>query len=183
MQSPNDFFQMPFVSAITREISRHYLQAAGRTADAAALDWQPQLAPFPHPELSPGNAGYVLPPFIFVACMFATISFLSAVVSEKESGLRQALQTMGLQQGSYWISWWLFEALMAAMTAWVIIAFGEQQRRAEADAVDCAGTRPCMQGTAALEQCVAGTCNCLQACCDLGKCLLLQVPSCSWTCS
>lgn len=125
VQSPNDFFQMPFMSAIAREISRHYLEAAGRSSEAAALTWQPQLAAFPHPQLSPGNAGYILPPFIFVACMFATISFLGVVVSEKESGLRQALQTMGLQQGSYWLSWWLFEALMAAITAWAIIAFGK----------------------------------------------------------
>lgn len=57
--------------------------------------------------------------------MFATISFLAVVVSEKESGLRQALQTMGLQQGSYWLSWWLFEAVMAAITAWCIIGFGK----------------------------------------------------------
>lgn len=125
VQSPNDFFQMPFISAIAREISRYQLQTAGRSADAAALDWSPKLAAFPHPQLSPGTAGYVLPPFIFVACMFATISFLAVVVSEKESGLRQALQTMGLQQGSYWLSWWLFEALMAAITAWCLIAFGE----------------------------------------------------------
>lgn len=125
VQSPNDFFQMPFISAIAREISRNYLSASGRHADAAALEWQPQLAGFPHPQLSPGNAGYILPPFIFVACMFATISFLAAVVSEKESGLRQALQTMGLQQGSYWLSWWLFEAVMSAVTAWCLIGFGE----------------------------------------------------------
>jgi hypothetical protein len=135
VQSPNDFFQMPFMSAIAREISRHYLQAAGRTAEAANLDWQPQLAPFPHPQLSPGSAGYILPPFIFVACMFATISFLSVVVSEKESGLRQALQTMGLQQGSYWVSWWLFEALMAAVTAWVLIAFGKEQCAVRREAI------------------------------------------------
>lgn len=124
VQSPNDFFQMPFMSAVAREISRHYLETAGRAAEAATLQWQPQLAMFPHPQLSPGTAGYILPPFIFVACMFATISFLAVVVSEKESGLRQALQTMGLQQGSYWLSWWLFEAVMAAITAWCIIGFG-----------------------------------------------------------
>lgn len=137
VQSPNDFFQMPFMSAIAREISRHYLQAAGRIAEAANLDWQPQLAPFPHPQQSPGSAGYILPPFIFVACMFATISFLSVVVSEKESGLRQALQTMGLQQGSYWVSWWLFEALMAAITAWILIAFGKQQCAEQASSCFC----------------------------------------------
>ena len=125
VQSPNDFFQMPFMSAIAREISRHYLESAGMAAQAAALEWQPQLALFPHPQLSPGTAGYILPPFIFVACMFATISFLAVVVSEKESGLRQALQTMGLQQGSYWLSWWLFEAVMAAITAWCLIGFGK----------------------------------------------------------
>jgi hypothetical protein len=125
VQSPNDFFQLPFMSAIAREISRHYLDAAGRSADAAALQWGPQLAPFPHPQLSPGTSGFILPPFIFVACMFATISFLAVLVAEKETGLRQALQTMGLQQGSYWLSWWLFEAVMAAITAWVLIGFGE----------------------------------------------------------
>jgi hypothetical protein len=127
VQSPNDFFQMPFMSAIAREVSRYYLAAAGKVEEAATLQWQPQMAAFPHPQLSPGTAGYILPPFIFVACMFATISFLGVVVSEKESGLRQALQTMGLQQGSYWLSWWLFEALMAAVQSWIIIAFGKEQ--------------------------------------------------------
>jgi hypothetical protein len=128
VQSPNDFFQLPFMSAIAREVSRHYLAAAGRGAEAAALQWAPFMAPFPHPQLSPGTSGYILPPFIFIACMFATISFLAVLVSEKESGLRQALQTMGLQQGSYWLSWWLFEAVMAAITAWCLIAFGEWAR-------------------------------------------------------
>jgi ABC-type lipoprotein release transport system permease subunit len=125
VQSPNEFFQMPFMSAIAREISRHFLAAAGKQAEAETLQWQPRLGPFPHPQLSAGTAGYILPPFIFVACMFATISHLTALVTEKESGLRQALQTMGLQQGSYWLSWWLFEAVMAGVTAWCITGFGE----------------------------------------------------------
>eukprot|EP00878_Enallax_costatus_P029372 GHUV01031840.1.p1 GENE.GHUV01031840.1~~GHUV01031840.1.p1 ORF type:complete len:329 (+),score=71.38 GHUV01031840.1:170-1156(+) len=128
IQSPNDFFQIPFISAIAREVSRHYLQQAGRTAEAATLQWQPSMTPFPHPKLSAGTAGYILPPFIFVACMFATISTLSMLVSEKESGLRQALQTMGLMQGSYWMSWWLYEAVMAAIAAWCIIGFGKWPR-------------------------------------------------------
>ncbi|KAF8059445.1 ABCA9 [Scenedesmus sp. PABB004] len=124
VQGPNDFFQLPFMSAVAREVARHYLASAGRADEAARLAWAPRTAIFPHPQLSAGTAGYVLPPFIFVACMFATISHLAALVSEKESGLRQALQTMGLQQGSYWLSWWLFEAAMAAVTAWAIIGFG-----------------------------------------------------------
>lgn len=130
MQSPNEFFQMPFMSAITREISRYFLVAAGKQAEADALVWQPRLGPFPHPQLSAGTAGYILPPFIFVACMFATISHLTMLVTEKETGLRQALQTMGLQQGSYWLSWWLFEAVMAGITAWCITGFGEQHAMA-----------------------------------------------------
>lgn len=112
------------MSAVARELARHALAAAGRVDDAAGLLWEPRTAIFPHPQLSAGTAGYVLPPFIFVACMFATISHLTALVAEKESGLRQALQTMGLLQGAYWASWWLFEAVMAAVTAWCIIGFG-----------------------------------------------------------
>uniref|UniRef100_A0A383VPE1 ABC transporter domain-containing protein n=1 Tax=Tetradesmus obliquus TaxID=3088 RepID=A0A383VPE1_TETOB len=130
VQSPNEFFQMPFMSAITREISRYFLAAAGKQAEADALVWQPRLGPFPHPQLSAGTAGYILPPFIFVACMFATISHLTMLVTEKETGLRQALQTMGLQQGSYWLSWWLFEAVMAGITAWCITGFGVALRLA-----------------------------------------------------
>eukprot|EP00775_Hariotina_reticulata_P004500 gene4500-4753_t len=124
VQSPNNFFQLPFMSAIAREVSRYYLQAQGRLQDAELLDWQPQLATFPHPELSPGAAGYLLPPFVFLACMFSTVSMISMLVSEKETGLRQALRTMGLVQGSYWFSWWLFEAVMAAVNAWVVTGFG-----------------------------------------------------------
>lgn len=125
VQSPNDFFQLPFMSAIARETARHALSAAGRADEAAALQWRPRMAAFPHPQLSPGVSSYILPPFIFVACMFATISLLSALVHEKESGLRQALTTMGLQQLPYWASWWLFEAVMWAAMAWCITGFGE----------------------------------------------------------
>jgi len=124
VQSPNNFFQLPFMSAIAREVSRYYLQTQGRLGDAKLLEWQPRLAAFPHPELSPGAAGYLLPPFVFLACMFSTVSMISMLVSEKETGLRQALRTMGLLQGSYWFSWWLFEAVMAAINAWIVTGFG-----------------------------------------------------------
>ncbi|WIA36227.1 hypothetical protein OEZ86_007561 [Tetradesmus obliquus] len=76
---------------------------------------------------APAFKGYVQSPNEFFQMPFIHLTML---VTEKETGLRQALQTMGLQQGSYWLSWWLFEAVMAGITAWCITGFGVALRLA-----------------------------------------------------
>lgn len=52
-QSPVTFFTMPLASAVAREVSRVQLAAAG--GDPEALAWQPQLVPFPHPQVRAGR--------------------------------------------------------------------------------------------------------------------------------
>lgn len=48
-QSPVTFFTMPLANAVAREVSGVQLAAAG--GDPEALAWQPQLVPFPHPQV------------------------------------------------------------------------------------------------------------------------------------
>lgn len=39
---------------------------------------------------------------------------ISGVVAEQELGLRQMLQTMGMLDSAYWLSWMLFEVCLFA---------------------------------------------------------------------
>jgi hypothetical protein len=73
-QSPTTFFALPLMAAVAREASRTQLASAAGEGAAAALEWAPQLAPFPHPQLRSSNlVGFVLSPFIFAACMFGMV--------------------------------------------------------------------------------------------------------------
>jgi len=51
-QSPVTFFTLPLANAVAREVSRLQLTAAG--GDAEALQWNPQLVQFPHPQVCQG---------------------------------------------------------------------------------------------------------------------------------
>lgn len=48
-QSPISFFTLPLASAVAREASRVQLAAAGGQPEA--LQWDPQMVPFPHPQV------------------------------------------------------------------------------------------------------------------------------------
>lgn len=49
---------------------------------------------------------------------------LSAVVTEKEAGLRQALRTMGMLESAFWLSWMAVEVVSAVIFTLVLIGFG-----------------------------------------------------------
>jgi hypothetical protein len=51
---------------------------------------------------------------------------MAQLVSEKDSGLRQAMRTMGLMESSYWGSWLVFDLTFAVILALVIVLSGER---------------------------------------------------------
>lgn len=66
------------------------LQNPATAATAASLSWFTGLKTFPHPTISTVSVlGQVLGPFVFAACMFSFVTQISAVVMEKEGGLKQ----------------------------------------------------------------------------------------------
>jgi hypothetical protein len=137
VQDPQIFWQMPVMSAVSRELARQSLLDAGRTGEADGLAWDPTLARFPHPEMTTLSlTGRVISPCIFAACMFGAVTQMAQLVSEKDSGLRQAMRTMGLMDSSYWASWIVFDLVFGTLLTLVIIVSGADWwaiKRAAAD--------------------------------------------------
>jgi trans-2-enoyl-CoA reductase len=49
------------------------------------------------------------------------------IVSEKELRVRETMRMMGMQDSSYWVSWFVYYTLLNSILstiAWAIIAFG-----------------------------------------------------------
>ena len=82
-QDPNQFFQLPLISAVSREAAHLLLERSGGSAggNATAPAWAPALAAFPHPGLDTVNllAG-VLAAFIFASLMFGFVAQVSVFV-------------------------------------------------------------------------------------------------------
>lgn len=57
---------------------------------------------------------------------------MAQLVSEKDSGLRQAMRTMGLMESSYWGSWVVFDLVFAVLLALVIVFSGRSRRISQA---------------------------------------------------
>jgi hypothetical protein len=67
-----------------------------QASNAAALEWSVGLTDFAHPTIASVSVlGQVLGPFIFAACMFGFVIQISAVVMEKEAGLKQVSRGRG----------------------------------------------------------------------------------------
>lgn len=63
------------MAAVSRELARQALLDAGREAEAAAMEWEPALVRFPHPEMTTLSfTGRVIAPCIFAACMFGAVT-------------------------------------------------------------------------------------------------------------
>eukprot|EP00873_Tetraselmis_striata_P004628 jgi/Tetstr1/424892/TSEL_015387.t1 len=56
--------------------------------------------------------------------MSGALAMLQELVREKETGLRQALRTIGMLDSSYWVSWWLHHTAMNMITALLTLAAG-----------------------------------------------------------
>ena len=125
MQDAQHFWHTPVQSAVSRELARGALLEAGRADAAAALRWGPELARFPHPEMTTLSvAGRVIAPCVFAALMFGAVTQMAQIVAEKDAGLRQAMRAMGLMASSYWGSWVVFDLAFGAVLALVVVLSG-----------------------------------------------------------
>jgi len=85
--------------------------------------WQQPI----HPSIHLLTQGSTSPP----ACIRTTAipppkkKQMAQIVTEKDSGLRQAMRTMGLMESSYWGSWVVFDLAFATVLALVIVLSGE----------------------------------------------------------
>ena len=53
---------------------------------------------------------------------------MAQLVTEKDSGLRQAMRTMGLMESSYWGSWIVFDLVFGVLLTLAIIFSGGRQQ-------------------------------------------------------
>ncbi|KAL4855684.1 ABC transporter A family member 11 [Chlorella vulgaris] len=87
--------------------------------------WSVGLAQFPHPSAkSPSLIGQFAPTFLFASIMFQFVLLVHDFVAEKEGRARQMMATMGLRSGPFWGSWVLFQGLLAALEACLLVGFG-----------------------------------------------------------
>eukprot|EP00887_Chlorella_sp_A99_P004461 scaffold30.g4461.t1 len=104
---------LPLQSAVQRELVR---QLAGDPG----LGWEVALATFPHPAAqSPSVVGLVAPTFLFASIMFQFVLLVHDLVHEKESGVRRAMETMGLRGLPFWTS----HGALAVLGACLLVAF------------------------------------------------------------
>jgi hypothetical protein len=79
VQDPQIFWQMPVMSAVSRELARQQLLDSGRAHIADTLEWDPTLVRYPHPEMTTLSfTGRVIAPCIFAACMFGAVTQVRA---------------------------------------------------------------------------------------------------------
>ncbi|CAI5527518.1 unnamed protein product [Closterium sp. Naga37s-1] len=111
-------YQVPLQAAAEREIARYIAQDW-------TLTWTPSYAEFAHPAISAfsavGSAGAT---FLFAAAMFSFVTQASNLVTERELKLRQAMSTMGLMDSVFWLTWFLWEFLLAIISCILLVCFG-----------------------------------------------------------
>jgi hypothetical protein len=117
-QDPNTYIQLPLQVTVEREVVRHFTGERG-------LSWSVGLAQFPHPSVkSPSLIGQFAPTFLFASIMFQFVLLVHDVVAEKEGRARQMMEVMGLRPLPFWASWVLFQGLLAALEACLLVGFG-----------------------------------------------------------
>ncbi|DBA85756.1 TPA: hypothetical protein ACH3X1_005317 [Trebouxia sp. C0004] len=115
-QNPNTYFQLPLQMAVERETARHL-------ANGSNLGWDVSYTDFAHPaSQSASVVGNIAPTFFFASVMFNFVVLLHNLVSEKESGVRQVMSTMGLLTSPFWLTWALFEGVQALVSTLLILA-------------------------------------------------------------
>lgn len=76
--------------------------------------WDVGIQIFAHPAtVLQSLVGRIAPTFLFASSMFNFVLVLYSIVAEKESGLRQAMETMGLSRAAHWTVWASWEFLSA----------------------------------------------------------------------
>ncbi|KAK0587339.1 hypothetical protein LWI29_021204 [Acer saccharum] len=117
-EDPTFKFQIPLQIAAEREIARFLLGDPN-------LGWEVGLKGFAHPEGKVVSAIASIGPTFFLAiAMFGFVFQISALVTEKELKLRQAMTMMGLFESVYWLSWLMWETIITLLSSLFIVLFG-----------------------------------------------------------
>ncbi|KAH9617986.1 hypothetical protein KSS87_021559 [Heliosperma pusillum] len=118
VEDPTFKFQLPLQLSAEREIARFLIKDQN-------FSWTVGLTEFAHPPADPFSAMKTIgPTFFFAVAMFGFVFQISALVTEKELKLRQAMSIMGLFDSAYWLSWLAWEGLIVAISSVFIILFG-----------------------------------------------------------
>ncbi|KAK9119373.1 hypothetical protein Scep_017466 [Stephania cephalantha] len=111
-------FQIPLQIAAEREIARTLLGDPN-------FSWDVGLKEFAHPAVDTFTAIAVIGPTFFLAIAIFCFEFqVTALVTEKELKLRQAMSIVGLYESAYWFSWLIWQALMNILSSLFIVLFG-----------------------------------------------------------
>lgn len=117
-QHPNTYIQLPLQMAIEREATRYLTEDPG-------IEWDVGFTKFAHPAShSDSIMSTIAPTFLLASAMFNFVVLLNHVVYEKESGVRQALRTMGMVDCAFWASWMVSEFFTAVVHSFLVVSIG-----------------------------------------------------------
>ncbi|KAL8465010.1 hypothetical protein ACS0TY_034479 [Phlomoides rotata] len=117
-EDPTSKFQIPLQLAAEREIARYLI-------GDASFSWVVSLKEFAHPALEIFSAVQSAGPTFFLAsAMFSFVFQISALITEKELKLRQAMEMMGLYDTAYWLSWFTWEGILTLISSLLTVLFG-----------------------------------------------------------
>ncbi|KAL3640608.1 ATP-binding cassette sub- A member 2 [Castilleja foliolosa] len=117
-EDPTFKFQIPLQLAAEREIARTLI-------GDASFSWVVSIKEFAHPAREIFSAVQSAGPTFFLAiAMFSFVFQISALVTEKELKLRQAMTMMGLYDTAYWLSWLTWEGLVVLLSSLFTVLFG-----------------------------------------------------------
>ncbi|KAI3454641.1 hypothetical protein Pfo_011304 [Paulownia fortunei] len=117
-EDPTFKFQIPLQLAAEREVARSLI-------GDASFSWVVSLKEFAHPALEIFSAVQSAGPTFFLAiAMFSFVFQISALITEKELKLRQAMTMMGLYDTAYWLSWLTWEGIITILSSLFTVLFG-----------------------------------------------------------
>ncbi|KAK4437089.1 ABC transporter A family member 2 [Sesamum alatum] len=117
-EDPTFKFQIPLQLAAEREIARSLI---GDTS----FSWVVSFKEFAHPAREIFSAVQSAGPTFFLAiAMFSFVFQISALITEKELKLRQAMTMMGLYDTAYWLSWFTWEGMITLLSSLFTVLFG-----------------------------------------------------------
>nr|GMC75788.1 ABC transporter A family member 2-like [Ipomoea batatas] len=117
-EDPTFKLQIPLQLAAEREIARSLIGDPN-------FSWFVSFKEFAHPAVQLFSAvGAAGPTFFLAIAMFSFVFQISALVTEKELKLRQAMTMMGLYDTAYWLSWFTWEGIMTLLSTLITLLFG-----------------------------------------------------------
>uniref|UniRef100_A0A0E0QIM3 ABC transporter domain-containing protein n=1 Tax=Oryza rufipogon TaxID=4529 RepID=A0A0E0QIM3_ORYRU len=117
-EDPTFKFQIPLQIAAEREMARLLIGDPN-------FSWTVGFKEFAHPATETfSTIAQAGPTFFLAIAMFGFVFQISALVTEKELKLRQAMSIMGLYESAYWLSWLTWEAFVTLLSALLTVLFG-----------------------------------------------------------